>query len=289
VALLPPRAARRGAGTVGAAPAVTVLKPLKGRASTSTRTSPASAARLPGLQIVFGVEDASDPAVRIVQRIRRDFPHVDVVLAVATPPGTNRKVANLRQMMRHARHDVLVMSDSDIRVRRDYLRALVAPLADPHVGLTTCLYRGARRSASRRSSSRCSSTRTSCRWCSRADRQRFEYAYGASIAVKREVLDAIGGSRRSPTTSRRLQLGKPGREGRLRAGAPPVRRRDGARLVTLGTCGAPAAVGTDVSGLRAGGMVLLDPDHCRTTILPALSFHGIPPAACIADIPATRG
>ena len=68
----------------------------------------------------------------IVQRMQRDFPERDIVLVGRRSlPGANRKVANLRQMMRHAKHDVLVLSDADIRVRPDYLRTIVAPLAEP--------------------------------------------------------------------------------------------------------------------------------------------------------------
>src|SRR5207253_2508224 len=127
----------------GPLPPVTVLKPLKGP-GVELYENLASFCRqsYPSYQIVFGVEDPHDPAVAAVQRLRREFPEHDIVLAVGVGRGTNRKVANLEHMMPHARHDVLVMSDSDIRVRPDYLRPMVGPLADPAVGLTTCLYRG---------------------------------------------------------------------------------------------------------------------------------------------------
>src|SRR5262249_51249436 len=124
-------------------PAVTVLKPLKGP-GIDLYANLASFCRqdYPAYQIVFGVEDPRDPAAAVVRQLRRDFPERDIVLAVGSAPGANRKVANLCHMMRLARHGVLVLSDSDIRVRPDYLRTMVAPLADPAVGLTTTLYRG---------------------------------------------------------------------------------------------------------------------------------------------------
>src|SRR5207247_9764667 len=144
---------RRAARTIrpmppgGPRPPGTVMKPLKGP-GIDLYDNPASFCRLdyPGYQIVFGVEDVRDPAVAVVRQIRRDFPDRDIVLSVGSMPGANRKVANLCHMMWHARHDILVVSDSDIRVRPDYLRAMVGalvdPAADPAIGLTTCLYRG---------------------------------------------------------------------------------------------------------------------------------------------------
>jgi ceramide glucosyltransferase len=176
-------------------PPVTILKPLKGE-GLDLYANLASFCRqdYPSYQIVFGVCRADDPAVAVVERIRRDFPHCDVTLAVGDAPGTNRKVANLVQMMRHARHDVLVLSDADIRVRPDYLRTMVAPLSDPRVGLTTCLYRG-------RGYFGLPSIMESlylntifvpmvlmAQWV-----QEFRYAYGASIALRRDALEASGG------------------------------------------------------------------------------------------------
>jgi ceramide glucosyltransferase len=97
-------------------------------------------------------------------------------------------------MMRHARHDVLVLSDGDIRVQPDYLRALVAPLGDPQVGLTTCLYR-AHAPGGTPALIESLSINTDFLPMAMAAQliDRFEYAYGASIALRREVLDRIGG------------------------------------------------------------------------------------------------
>src|SRR6059058_5221112 len=188
------RRARRGR-RAGALPPVTVLKPLKGP-GVELYENLASFCRqsYPSYQIVFGVADAQDPAVAVVQRLRRDFPEHDIVLAVGSGRGTNRKVANLEHMMPHARHDVLVMSDSDIRVGPDYLRTMVAPLADPAVGLTTCLYRG-RGNFGLPSIIESLFINTDfvpnalvAHWV-----QPFRYAFGASIAVTREALERIGG------------------------------------------------------------------------------------------------
>ena len=179
----------------GPLPAVTVLKPLKGP-GLDLYANLASFCRqdYPTYQVVFGVEDARDPAVAVVQQIRRDFPERDIALAVGRMPGANRKVANLCHMMRHARHEVLVMSDSDIRVRPDYLQTMVAPLRDPEVGLTTCLYRGVGRfGLPSVVESLFINTDFTPMVLAAQIVQRFEYAYGASIAFRRDALARIGG------------------------------------------------------------------------------------------------
>jgi ceramide glucosyltransferase len=137
------RARRRAARAKDYRPPVTILKPLKGP-GIDLYANLASFCRqdYPSYQIVCGVTDPDDPAIEIVERIKRDFPERDVVLSIGDRPGANRKVANLCHMMAHAKHRVLALSDADVRVRPDYLRRTVAPLASPKVGVTTCLYRG---------------------------------------------------------------------------------------------------------------------------------------------------
>jgi ceramide glucosyltransferase len=95
------------------------------------------------IQLVLGLANRADPAVAVVQRLRHRFPGHDIVFC--TDPrvhGINGKISNLINMLPHVRHDLLVLSDSDIRVGPDYLRDVVATLAQPGVGLVTCLYRG---------------------------------------------------------------------------------------------------------------------------------------------------
>jgi ceramide glucosyltransferase len=136
-----------------------------------------------------------DPAVAVVERLRREFPEREIVLSIGrAAAGANGKVASLVRMMRRARHQVLVLSDADIRVGRDYLRALVAPLADPEVGLTTCLYRG-RGLLGLPSVVEELFINTDfmpmvlvSRWVEDP-----RHAFGASIAMRREALEAIGG------------------------------------------------------------------------------------------------
>ena len=94
-------------------------------------------------QIVFGVADVADPAIPVVRRLMAEFPQRDMALASGgTTSAGNLKVANLIAMLPLARHDFLAISDSDMRVKPNYIAAVTAPLADPAVGLVTCLYRG---------------------------------------------------------------------------------------------------------------------------------------------------
>ena len=97
----------------------------------------------PTPQIVLGTNDRNDTALPVARVLIRDTPSADIALVTDAPiSGSNLKVANLENMLPAARHDILVISDSDMRVDRRYLGAIAAPLHDPSVGLVTCLYRG---------------------------------------------------------------------------------------------------------------------------------------------------
>jgi ceramide glucosyltransferase len=125
-------------------PPVTVLKPLHGdEPLLEAALTTLCRQHYPSYQIVFGVQDAADPAVRVVRRLQARFPEIDVELVIdPTPHGRNHKVGNLINMMAAARHDVLVVADADVHVRPDYLDRIVAALQQPGVGLVTTLYAG---------------------------------------------------------------------------------------------------------------------------------------------------
>ena len=178
-------------------PPVSVLKPLKGP-GLDLEANLESFCRqdYPEYEIVFGVATADDPAVEVVRRIQRRFPERDIVLSVAREPGANRKVANLVHMLRAAKYDVCVLSDADVRVEPDYLRAMVGPLANPAIGLTTSLYRGVGRfGAPSLIESLLINTDSIPMFITAEWVQGLKNAYGASVAFKREALDAIGGFR----------------------------------------------------------------------------------------------
>lgn len=94
-------------------------------------------------QVVFGIRSPSDPAVEIVKRLIADLPGQDLSLVVdERVAGSNLKVSNLINMAQGAKHDILVIADSDMRVGRDYLTAVTACFQDANVGAVTCLYKG---------------------------------------------------------------------------------------------------------------------------------------------------
>jgi ceramide glucosyltransferase len=177
-------------------PPVTILKPLCGpelELYDCLRSFCDQA--YPTFQIVFGVRDLHDPAVDVVRRLQREFSAVDLHLAVnPMQHGSSPKVSNLINMMPLARHDALVIADSDIRVSRDYLAKVIAPLFDSQVGIVTCAYRGRPRPGlwSLLGSLFINdwfmpSVRVSALSGSRA------FAFGATIALRRSVLARIGG------------------------------------------------------------------------------------------------
>jgi len=128
----------------GAEPPITLLKPLHGDEPLLEQALESVLRQdYPAFQIVFGVQDPADTAIAVVNRLRARFPDADITLVVdPTEHGRNRKVANLINMFPAARHDVLVIADSDLHVRSDYLHRLAEGLARPGVGLVTTLYAG---------------------------------------------------------------------------------------------------------------------------------------------------
>ena len=128
----------------GAVPAVSMLKPVRGHdhealenfASFLAQDYPAR------YEVIFAVADPDDPAVETVRRLQAQAPGAPVRLVVSPTDLPNPKVALLAAAAAAARHDILLVSDSDMRVTPDYLRRVVAPLDDPAVGLVTCPYRG---------------------------------------------------------------------------------------------------------------------------------------------------
>jgi ceramide glucosyltransferase len=126
------------------APPVSVLKPLKGT-DPEMYESFRSHCLLdyPEYEIIFGVSDPADPALQLVEKLKLEFPQCAIrAMVCAENLGSNTKVSNLAQMLRQAKHENILVNDGDIRVPPDYLRRVMAPLADPPVGLVTCLYRG---------------------------------------------------------------------------------------------------------------------------------------------------
>ena len=176
-------------------PSVAVLKPLCGHEpDLATNLTTFCVQTYPRFEVLMGTREANDPAVPIaLDAASRNAVTARVVVG-GRSLGPNQKVNTLAHLGRHTSADVVVIADSDVRVDPRYLMAIVEPLLDPSVGVVTCLYRG---------------TPTGSLWSrfgalainewfmpsvlvSRAIGSE-TYCSGSTMAMRREVLDAIGG------------------------------------------------------------------------------------------------
>ena len=125
-------------------PPVSLLKPVRGVDFGSWENFMSFCQQdYPEYEILFAVKDETDPAVPLIQRLAAKFPARRIrLLFRAEQIGSNRKVNAQILMAREARHEILVLTDGDVRVGPNYLREVVAPYADPKVGVVTSLYRG---------------------------------------------------------------------------------------------------------------------------------------------------
>ncbi|HEV7440271.1 MAG TPA: glycosyltransferase, partial [Methylobacterium sp.] len=126
-------------------PSVTMLKPLCGMEPNLYENLASFCGQVYAgpIQIVFGVQNASDPAIGVVRRLEAAFPALRIDLVIdARQHGSNRKVSNLINMAEAIAHDMVVLADSDMVVRPDYLERLVAELSQEGVSGVTCLYHG---------------------------------------------------------------------------------------------------------------------------------------------------
>ncbi|MDB6026520.1 MAG: hypothetical protein JWM68_2743 [Verrucomicrobiales bacterium] len=182
---------------VGFAPGVTILKPLKG-CDAETRACLQSWFEQDYAgpqQLLFGVASKDDPVCDIVRELIEAFPKADAQLVICDASlGPNAKVSSLIQLEAVARHEILVISDADVRVPKDLLKNAVAPLGDSAVGLVNCFYRFA------------NPTTLAMRWEAIAVNADFwsqvlqsqtlkpiDFALGAVMSVSRSPLKAVGG------------------------------------------------------------------------------------------------
>ncbi len=187
-------------------PAVTIYKPLAGVDSEAWQNFvsfchldyPADR-----VQLLFGTLDPLDPALPLVERLKSEFPHLDIGVVTGGDParGHNRKVCNLLSMQPHAKYALLVLCDSDMRVRPDYLRRVVAPFrpaadnaSSRPVGLVTCPYRGCH---PRSLSAMLEALGIGADFIPSAMVSRMlegvGFAFGSTIALPKSVLAEIGG------------------------------------------------------------------------------------------------
>jgi ceramide glucosyltransferase len=123
-------------------PPVSNLKPIRGLDAEAYENF-ASYCRqdYPNYELLFAIGDGDEAVSEVIERLKREFPEQKIrVVHVTGHTAPNDKVVKLARLVAAAENEVLVMNDSDVRVRPDYLRTVVAPLRDPKIGAVTCLY-----------------------------------------------------------------------------------------------------------------------------------------------------
>ena len=178
-------------------PGVTLLKPLKGcdeMTEDCLRSWLAQEYAGPR-QVLFGVAEADDPVCPVVRRLLKEFPDAEAQLVVCGPPaGTNLKVSKLVELERLARHELVIISDADVKVPPDCLANMAAPLAEAKVGLVSCFYRLAN---SPTPPMRWEATAANADFWSQVLQARslkpLDFALGAVMATRRRQLVEIGG------------------------------------------------------------------------------------------------
>jgi len=181
----------------GFAPPVSILKPLKGCDETTAASLQSwfNQSYAGAVEIIFGVADAGDPVGEIVRRLMAENPRCPARLVVCDhPAGANAKVAKLAQLQPLAAHDLILLSDADVRVPPDFLTRFVAPLRAEQTALVNCFYRLANPAT------------TAMQWEAVAINADFwsqvlqsqmlqplDFALGAAIVVRRSALEEIGG------------------------------------------------------------------------------------------------
>jgi ceramide glucosyltransferase len=178
-------------------PPVSIVKPVR-NVDREAYENFASFCRLdyPKYEIVFAVADCDDPVIPVIQKLQQSFPMCSIRLVTAVANlGANNKVNNLCQLVQEAKHELIVMSDSDVRVEPDYLRNVVAPFSDPRVGVVTALYRGisGRGLVSALDDLGMYTDSAPAALVARKLEGKMRFAFGWTMATTKKVLSEIGG------------------------------------------------------------------------------------------------
>jgi ceramide glucosyltransferase len=176
-------------------PLVTILKPLSGvESDTYTNLVSFCQQHYPEYQIVFSVRESHDPAIELVEKLQQQFPAVDIQLVVSDRMiGANLKVSNLANGLTAAKHDILIIADSDISVGEDYLQRVVQPLQDDQVGVVTCLYRSTAEGLAATFEALGTASDFHAGVLVSRLLEGVKFAFGSTIVIRRQLLEQIGG------------------------------------------------------------------------------------------------
>lgn len=180
----------------GFTPPVTVFKPMCGLEHGMDENLRSFCEQdYPDYQIIFGLHGKDDDAIPVIQKLIADYPQLDLEMVVDTRLyGSNHKVSNLINMFPSAKHEILLVADSDMRVNKNYLHDIVAPFANAANGAVTCLYSGRTDSgvASKLNAMFINEWFLPSVLISNALKD-ISYCLGATMAVRREILTDFGG------------------------------------------------------------------------------------------------
>jgi ceramide glucosyltransferase len=177
-------------------PSITILKPVKGLdAESFTNFASFCLQDYPLFQIVFAVASQDDPVIPVIRGLIDRFPEVDMELVIDDRLyGSNYKVCNLINAYRKSKYDILIICDSDVRVDPFYLREVSAHFADPAVGLVTSLYRSTKiRGIATALEAMGFTAEMVPNVMAAVKLEGLSFALGASMAVRKEALEKIGG------------------------------------------------------------------------------------------------
>jgi ceramide glucosyltransferase len=179
------------------APPVSILKPVRS-IDQGAYENFASYCQLdyPEYELVFAMADPHDPIIPVIKKLQKNFPARSIRFVTDVPRvGENNKVNSLCRLVAEARYDLLVMTDSDVRVERDYLREVVAPFADSRVGAVTSFYRcagGGTLAADLDMLGMCMDSVPSALVARRLE-GKVQFAFGWTMATSKDRLAEIGG------------------------------------------------------------------------------------------------
>jgi ceramide glucosyltransferase len=191
------RVRERSPATRSARPSITVLKPVYGlEPGLEENLRSFCDQDYPSYAVVFGVHGAGDPALGAIRRVAAAFAdRTSVAVGDGVAHYRNPKIANLAAMLAHARGEILVIADSDMRVTPEYLCAIAAPFGDARVGAVTAIYRGEPADGTTASA-------LGAMWITEQFApsalvahalEPLAHTFGATMAVRRSVFDALGG------------------------------------------------------------------------------------------------